>query len=157
VLDLINPSAHARNTFFWGVYLSAAFPAALSVLNWVVYCVRAGSEIALGYSKEERAKLWAEHMFAFLATIYLFLPACSQSQFEALDCVELADGSRWLRKDTSVDCKSDAYRNTFIPIVAVLIAVFQALPLAYIALLCEFKDIASAQPLSPYLYLRIKM
>ena len=44
---------------------------------------------ALGYAEEVRAKLWAEHMWAFLATIYLFLPACSQAQFEALDCKTL--------------------------------------------------------------------
>ena len=77
------------NKFYWGVYLSAAFPAALSVLNCVTYSFRLASEVALGYAEEVRAKLWAEHMWAFLATIYLFLPACSQAQFEALDCKTL--------------------------------------------------------------------
>ena len=67
----------------------AAFPAALSVLNCVTYSFRLASEVALGYAEEVRAKLWAEHMWAFLATIYLFLPACSQAQFEALDCKTL--------------------------------------------------------------------
>ena len=129
-----------KNTFYWSVYLSAAFPAALSVLNWVTYSFRVTGELALGYGEEARAKLWAEHMFAFLATVSLFLPACSQAQFEALDCVTLANDDRWLRKDTAVDCKSDSYRRTFRPIVIVLIMVFQSLPLIYIALLYSVRE-----------------
>ena len=41
------------NKFYWGVYLSAAFPAALSVLNCVTYSFRLASEVALGYAAEE--------------------------------------------------------------------------------------------------------
>lgn len=39
-----------------------------------------------------------------------------------------------------MDCHSDSYKKTFVPTVAVLIVIFQSLPLSYIALLYSVRE-----------------
>ena len=70
----------------------------------------------------------------FLSFADFFLPGVSQKHFKALNCVELKDGSRYLYDETSVDCDSDSYES-FRSILAIFMAIYQAMPLFFVALL----------------------
>jgi hypothetical protein len=69
----------------------------------------------------------------------VFVPPVANKQFRALDCQDLADGQSYLRADTSVDCNSASY-HTFVKYDAILITIYQCLPLLYVALLWRVRD-----------------
>ena len=80
-------------------------------------------------------KVGNQHVYFFLLVSYLVLPSVSTAQFRALDCIPVSSESELvLRADTSVDCNSRAYKSFWVANV-LLIAVFQAIPLVWFALL----------------------
>jgi hypothetical protein len=102
----------------------------------VVVADGAGNKVSSLLLNEEKLKLFNDHLHAFLLLVYVFVPPVASLQLKALDCKTLADGSSYLRADTSVDCNSQAYQ-VFRGIDGMLFALYQCLPLMYIALLCQ--------------------
>ncbi len=81
------------------------------------------------------ARITSQHAWALLLLTYLVLPPVSMVLFQALDCDELRhDGSLFLRADSSVDCAAPSYER-FRAVVALLVAVYQSLPLCWLVLL----------------------
>jgi len=128
-----------RGSYYFGVYVSSAFPMVVVALLWIVYAVRHSFEVAAGYGDDITEKLFNEHMHMFLLVVYVFLPPVAAIQFRALNCVVFEDGQSYLIADTSVDCNSKGFHE-FAIIDGFLIALYQFLPLCYIALLCSVRD-----------------
>jgi len=123
------------------VFTSTLF---LSTIFVVSYAAKSGGACAFVYAVRAlpRARwlekdLLRQHVTVFIVNTYLLLPSVTRLQFAALDCVTIAGGS-FLREDTSVDCTSAGYK-TFRVLDGLLIALFQTLPLMYMALLCEVR------------------
>ena len=113
-----------------------SLPIGLIVLDFIMFLLRSAYTRP---SFELREALKNEHTYFALLVSFLFLPVVSMAQFAALSCVQLEDGSSYLRNDTSVDCQSADYR-TFVALDGCLIALYQSVPLVWFVLLWRKKD-----------------
>jgi hypothetical protein len=83
--------------------------------------------------EEKILKLQRRRAYYILLFTYLVLPSVSLKQFQALDCIIIADRS-YLRIDTSISCDSTKF-GTFAVFDACFIAIYMSLPLIWLVLL----------------------
>jgi len=131
-----------QDSYYQSVYTSSCFPIALVSVSWCFYLFNY-FEIVVMKDGEVESEMLRELLNKYinlsLFFVFIFLPPVAGVQFRALDCVELDDGSRYLRDDTGIDCDSNSYAQ-FALINGILIALYQSLPLCYVGLLCHFRD-----------------
>jgi len=70
--------------------------------------------------------------------VFLFLPAVASTQFRALHCAVLKDGTSYLIANSAIDCNSESYHR-FVAINGCLIAIYQAIPLFYLGILYQHR------------------
>jgi len=85
-----------------------------------------------------------QHLYFGLLLGFIVLPTVSMLQFTALECTDLADGSSYLRVDTSISCHSNAYKN-FLFVDGILIFIYQSVPLIWLFLLYRIRDRVNPQ------------
>ena len=101
-------------------------------------------------TESEAASLKAGVIRALPYLLYIFFfafPLVSSRAFQAFDCEEFDDGTRFLRADYSLDCDDAEYRRV-LDLAWVAIALYPlGVPLLYITLLwCARKAIRTEQP-----------
>lgn len=77
---------------------------------------------------------------------YLVLPPVSLKQFQALDCVTVAERC-YLRIDTSIDCDSDQFK-AFVLVDVIFIAVYLSIPLVWLVLLSKYRERLNPAPVT---------
>ena len=117
------------------------------VLGSLVLAFSMATEIL---TKREAASLKAAFIRALPYLLYLLFfafPLVSSRAFQAFDCEEFDDGTRFLRVDYSLDC-NDAEHGRVVSMAWVAIALYPiGVPLLYLALLlCARKAILAEQP-----------
>ena len=80
---------------------------------------------------EQRKVSFSRHAGIVLLITYLVLPKVSTVQFQGLNCLHLVSGEAYLKADTSIDCNSPGHQS-FVQINAVLILIYQAIPIGYL-------------------------
>ena len=101
-------------------------------------------------TKSEAASLKAGMIRALPYLLYILFfafPLVSSRAFQALECEEFDDGTRFLRADYSLDCNDAQHRRVFF-LAWVAIALYPVgVPLLYLTLLlCARKAILTEQP-----------
>jgi hypothetical protein len=89
--------------------------------------------------ESEKQRLMEQHLYFFLLLGFIVLPTVSMLQFTALECTDLADGSSYLRVDTSISCHSSSYKS-FLIMDGFLIVIYQSVPLLWFVLLYRIRD-----------------
>eukprot|EP00964_Phaeocystis_antarctica_P012894 scaffold7059_cov64-Phaeocystis_antarctica.AAC.2 len=112
--------------------------------------VLACSMVTEVYAKRKTANLKAGLIRALPSLLYLLFfafPLVSSRAFQAFDCEEFDDGTRFLRVDYSLDC-NDAEHGRVVSLAWVAIALYPiGIPLLYLALLLSArKAILTEQP-----------
>ena len=153
-LDFVNFDC-LRANYYYGVYTASFFPLLLLGLIWAAYLLRLSYEVVAHFDAAHRQKLFGDHVYMSLILIYLVVPPVANIQFKALSCTTLADGSSYLRADTSVDCRSSDYKY-FQMVDIGLICIYQSLPLIYMYMLVKVRDrlVPKASNVKQQLYLR---
>jgi hypothetical protein len=75
-----------------------------------------------------------QHIWSFLLLSYIVLPPVSNKQLQALDCLSLGSGERYLRADTSINCASFKYLY-FRGWVVFFICLYQMIPIVWMVIL----------------------
>ena len=119
-----------ETNFLTLVLMMSLVPIGLVVLDALAYFLR----LLQALTDTEARDVFNQHAYFAILLSYLVLPVVSMVQFSSLDCVNLADGSSYLRADTSVDCNMDYYRE-FVALNSLLITAYQSVPLIWLALL----------------------
>ena len=136
-LDCVSGEAN----FFSRVYVTSFVPMGASLLNAVVYWVRA--QLVEGDDKEKnsrRRELFSAHGFMFLLLTYCVIPPCALIQFQALDCDTLEHtGESFLRVDSNINCDSPDYR-AFLVADVFFVLIFMSLPLLWWVLLWRERE-----------------
>jgi len=128
---------HDSNHFV-SVYLWSTTPIVLAVLLFISHAIE--GRCSFGASNPTTSTL----TYRLLLLCYLVLPPVSLKQLQALDCVNIAEGS-YVRIDTSIDCNSDEFK-TFLVLDILFIAIYLATPLVWFALL--FRERKRLNPLA---------
>ena len=153
VFDVLNLSIDALGlplsclqlgSFFDQLLFLVLLPCVLGLL------VLACSTAAEVFTKRKTASLKAGLIRALPYLLYILFfafPLVSSRAFQAFDCEEFDDGSRFLRVDYSLDC-NDAEHGLVVSLAWVAIALYPiGIPLLYLALLLSArKAILTEQP-----------
>ena len=153
VLDSLNLSIDAfglplsclqLGSFFDQLLFLVLSPGVLGLLTLVCSL---GIEVL---TKSEAASLKAGMIRALPYLLYILFfafPLVSSRAFQALDCEEFDDGTRFLRADYSLDCDDAEYRRVIF-LAWVAIALYPVgVPLLYLTLLvCARKAVLSERP-----------
>jgi hypothetical protein len=130
----------SRNVYFTTVYMWCITPILLAFLIVAAGLVRYLNLKAFHSSSSylhhmvEGRKIINQHVWLLLFLSYLVLPPVSNKQLQVYDCIELNGNERYLRSDTSIDCRSDEYVS-FSRIVLSFIGVYQLVPITWFILL----------------------
>jgi hypothetical protein len=123
-----------QSNYFNRVLVVALTPIFLSLVLGVLFVVRRFGAL-LSTETQRSTRIANQHAWAFLLLTYCVLPPVSMVLFQALDCETLQpSGTTFLRSDSSIDCRSSAYLE-FKAVVSFFIAVYQGLPLMWLALM----------------------
>jgi hypothetical protein len=134
----------AEKAYFIKVYLWCIVPLVLALVIVGVGLLR----VIWKHSFEDIRNLWREksmersdstkhifsiiyqHSWLLLLLSYLVLPAVSNKQLQSFDCIQLRSGERYLRIDTSIDCRDNHY-SSFRSVVIFFIIVYQLIPITW--------------------------
>jgi hypothetical protein len=83
-----------------------------------------------------------QYVWLMLLLSYIVLPPVSNKQLQVFDCIELESGERYLRENTSIDCRSKEYYK-FRSIVIVFLILYQSIPIIWMCLLCRHIKVLS--------------
>lgn len=143
---MFSPNEAADSQFYKRVLAASVFPFGLVLIfaaGLLARCARARFD--RGYVEH----LLPRYAGAVLLVLYLFVPMTTLEQLRALDCETFPhNGATRLRYDTGVDCRSDGYRR-FLVVNGLFIAVYQSVPLVYLALLCRVRKRLDPNPDDP--------
>ena len=153
VFDVLNLSIDALGLPLSCVQLGSFFDQLLflvlspCVLGLLVLAYSMASEV---YAKRSAASLKAGLIRALpylLHLLFLVVPLVSSRTFQAFDCEEFDDGTRFLRIDYSLDCKGAEYDRVVSLAFVAIILYPVCIPLIYLTLLLSArKAILTEQP-----------
>jgi hypothetical protein len=126
----------SKSNHFTSVYLWSSLPVCFALVLVLVHNVRSripGSNVTT-----------SDLTYRLLLLCYLVLPTISLKQLQALDCLHVG-GRQYLRVDTSIDCDSPEFR-AFVVVDSMLIVVYLATPLVWLALLHRQRDSLNPAP-----------
>ena len=136
-------------TYFTGALVRSAVPIAIEGCIFTSYLVTKArrlsstAEAATDDGGDDQQLASQRHASVGLLVTFLVLPPIMRTQFQSMDCVDIAGGS-YLRVDTSVDCGSEAFRR-FAIANGLFMAAYLSVPLAWAVLLWRRRgDLLSA-------------
>ena len=154
VFDVLNLSIDALGLPLSCLQLGSFFDQLLflvlspCVLGLLVLACSMATEI---FTKRKAASLKAGLVLALPYLLYLLFfafPLVSSRAFQAFDCEEFDDGTRFLKTDYLLDCNDDAEYDRVVSLAWVAIALYPiGIPLLYLALLLSAREaILTEQP-----------
>jgi serine/threonine protein kinase/membrane protein implicated in regulation of membrane protease activity len=133
--------------FMSRVLFNSIGPIVIAIIIFLAFLARRFN--ARNFSARDKLRIMEQHLYLFLLLGFIVLPTVAMLQFTALECIDLADGSSYLRVDTSVSCNSNSYKS-FLYIDGVLIFLYQSVPLLWFVLLWRIRDKVNPQGADKY-------
>ena len=124
------------DSLYFSVYALSALPFLAILLNGAVYVLRRWRAMCIDRTGDDD-QLNHQHAYVAILITYLVLPPVSRRQFQALDCVAVAEGS-FLRVDTSINCESSKFQ-AFRVVDALLITVYLSIVLFWLVILLKHR------------------
>jgi hypothetical protein len=137
-LECMHQNYLKANTYFITVYVWCIVPILLTLLIGICGLIRVSLSKVVHSAKETISAIIDQHVWLFLFLTYIVLPPVANKQLQSLDCITLNSGHKYLRADTSVDCRSQPYKE-FASVVYLFIAVYQSVPILWMVLLYRKK------------------
>ena len=128
-LDFLDLSCVRNASAFTTVIVWSLIPVALEVFSLLLYVVRRSR----AHTRVEIKEILRQHSSFFFVMTYAVMPPICRYQFQALDCIDIAD-SEYLRTDTSIDCKSTRF-SAFKVLDLILILTWISVPLIWLSIL----------------------
>jgi hypothetical protein len=140
-LECLNTSSN-MNVYYVTVILWCVLPICAALVIIVIGLIRRAKSSVLG-SRESGLvvkMIYDQHIWFLLLLSYLVLPPVSNKQLQAFDCITISTNQKYLRSDTSIDCKSDGYIS-FRYAVIMFVSLYQLIPITWMFLLFRRKEL----------------
>jgi hypothetical protein len=126
------------NDHYFVVYVWSSLPILLAlviivagVLRLILGCLNHEDEFLY---KKNKAKVLDQHIWLLLFLSYIVLPPVSNKQLQSFDCIKLESGERYLRVNTSINCRSEEHA-TFSFYNLIFLVVYQFIPILWVLVL----------------------
>jgi hypothetical protein len=127
---LFEGSSHFAYVYVWSIG-----PILLFAVVIIAYFIRHRN---VQRGSPQHYVLIRQHSYAALLLSFVMLPPVSRVQFQALDCVSIAN-RLYLRVDTSVSCETSKFQK-FALIDGLFIILYLSIPVIWICLLYRVRD-----------------
>jgi hypothetical protein len=136
--------AYYSTTYLWCfIPMILAFGVvAVGAIRWLFVVESSATNRSDGLMKS-RERITSQHVWLLLFLSYLILPPVTNKQLQVFDCIELDSKERYLRTNTTIDCKSSDYLS-FKYVIIILLCIYQCIPLCWFTLL--YQQRASLNP-----------
>lgn len=141
-LECLEFEENRRHVYYTTVILWCVIPLIIALCILLAGLIKYAKVATLSQAEYKLAvrHISDQHSWMLLLLSYLVLPAVSNKQLQVFDCITLESKKTYLRSDTSIDCESNGYVE-FRGIVCFFIALYQLIPVTWMAILLRKKDL----------------